>query len=82
MTPSVKETLLSITARAYHFLGLDPAAVAVFICLCHFGPCPLDLKKLLLSPLPDFEHDVYGIMRHYDSVSLSLSDCFLPRCHR
>ena len=47
---------------------------------CHANGCPLELKKLLDSPVGDFDHDLEGIRRHIDRSTGRLQDCFAPRC--
>lgn len=54
-------------------LSMDIAAV-------HCNGNKLDLEKLLNADNFNFNHDVFGIMRHIDRTTGKLQDCFLPRC--
>ena len=46
---------------------------------CHANGCPLDLQRLLDADDFNLAHDVYGISRHIDRETGTLTGCFLPR---
>lgn len=45
----------------------------------HANGCPLRLADLLNADDFDFNHDVFGVIRHLDRNTGQLRDCFLPR---
>ena len=42
----------------------------------------LDLPAFATAGLSNFAHDIGGILRHWDYLSGTFSDCFLPRFAR
>lgn len=42
----------------------------------------LDLQRLLVSPVADFSHDIFGIRRHINRATGKVENCFMPRCAR
>jgi len=46
---------------------------------CHANGCQLQLDELLAAGDGDFAHDVFGIHRHIDRRTGTLTGCFLPR---
>jgi len=40
----------------------------------------LDFEKLLEFDGFNFAHDIYGISKHLNRLTLKLENCFLPRC--
>ena len=52
-------------------ISMDLAAAHLFI--------PIALDELVAAPEGDFAHDVFGIRRHINRVTLELEDCFWPR---
>lgn len=64
-------------------LGLkvgDSLSAHMDISACIAQGCPLKLQEWLDAPNFDFVHDFYGIQRHIDRNSGTLTDFFLPRC--
>ena len=58
-------TIDAIAQRACTFdNALRHSHVRTDIMLCHTGPAPLDLDRMLAARDFDFMHDVYGIARH------------------
>ena len=45
----------------------------------HRNGNPLRLKELLTADVPNFTHDVFGILRHIDRTTGALKSCFVPR---
>lgn len=41
---------------------------------------PLNLARLLDFPDFDFAHDMWGIYTNFNRETLSMDNCFLPRC--
>ena len=41
--------------------------------------CPIDLDALLISDDVNFSHDVGGIQKHVDRITLKLTNGFTPR---
>lgn len=54
-------------------------AVDGYIRGCHLFCAKLQLQQLLDAPDPDFAHDFFGILTHFDVGTSSLRDCFVPR---
>ena len=68
-----------IASRAGRELGSDVLRTSMDLTVCHLNGCPLDLEKLLDSPLGDFGHDVSGIRQFLDRTTGKLTECFFPR---
>jgi hypothetical protein len=51
------------------------------ISAAHISSC-MNLKKFLRFDDLNFNHDIFGIIRHIDRQTGTLTDCFLPRCSK
>ena len=54
---------------------LDAQDLTMDITAAHLK-APLDLEKLSCADMFNFNHDVYGIMRHIDRDTGEMNDCF------
>lgn len=68
-----------IAERAVKECGFDKCTAFMDITICHSEAREMKLEELLKAPLVDFAHDVFGINRHLDHNTHTLTDCFLPR---
>ena len=73
----IKKIAKRLNNPSYDYLDLVMDLEAV-----HSNGCPLDFQKLLDFPDFDFSHDVYGIRKHIDRTTGTLTDCFCPRCSK
>lgn len=73
-------------ARRAHSLSVDYRIdyplldCSMDLTACHANGCPLDLPRLESADDANFGHDVFGIRRHLDRTTGSLTQCFIPRC--
>ena len=74
-------TVNRIADRAVNELGsiVKKGDLSMDIMAVHVSCCPLMLQNLLDAALSDFQHDIFGIIRHIDRTNGQLQDCFLPR---
>lgn len=82
-----KEYIYRIARRAED-TGLIPCELDPFLSLMmdlsavKAQGCSIDFETLLNFEIPDFAHDICGIIRHMDRTTGLLTDCFLPRAAR
>lgn len=59
---------------------LDKQSLEMDLCAVHEKNVRMNFDKLLAADNFNFNHDVYGIIRHMNRKTAKLENCFLPRC--
>lgn len=79
LTQIVKRAMEMARAHKYMAIAADQAGMAMDLLFCHEQACPLKLKELAEASDSDFAHDVFGVYRHFDRETKTLTDGFSPR---
>lgn len=84
VSPDDHKLILQIADRAYeksqrYGLGLDKLDLAMTVTAVHANGCPLRLADLATADDFNFSHDVVGMIRHIDTNTGRLRNCFVPR---
>lgn len=79
------DLIMRIADRAIRFaehLGLrdwDRQSMIMDLTAVHVNDVRLRLRELLDADDANFNHDVFGIVRHVDRTTGKLGECFVPR---
>jgi hypothetical protein len=78
------DTIKAIAKRASALasaneIELDEKTVLLDLTAAMAGGCKLCVQDLLNANDVDFVHDVFGINKHLDRNTFTLTDCFVPR---